>query len=156
MVNEEDQNESVQTSPIGEEPSSNINIQEAEEEPVEKVKPKKSPENENGISWKEIETKKPQINSIKAKSQLHEAGQEAPQKPFLSGRGYANLGILFAFLCFLPGLDLIPLVLGPLGAICGMIAYLKGEQARAILAIVLSIIFSIISIFFLDAILAVI
>lgn len=57
------------------------------------------------------------------------------------GRKYSNLGIVFAVISLL----ILPIIFGPIGVILGVLGYMKGDEKRGIIAIILSVILAIIS-----------
>ena len=58
-----------------------------------------------------------------------------------NGRKYSNLGLVFAFL----SLIVAPIIFGPLGVVLGVLGYMRGDETRGIIAIVLSVILAVIS-----------
>ncbi|MBS3106064.1 hypothetical protein J4419_00165 [Candidatus Woesearchaeota archaeon] len=67
------------------------------------------------------------------------AKQKESAKP--AGRKYSTLGIVFAIL----SLVVLPIVFGPLAVIFGIIAVMKDDTKRGILAIVLGVVLAVIS-----------
>jgi hypothetical protein len=71
------------------------------------------------------------------------APEHAEQKEAASpaGRKYSNIGIILAFVCWI----FLPIVFGPLAVIFGVMGYLGGDKKRAIIAMVLGIVFALLS-----------
>ncbi|MBI4175810.1 MAG: hypothetical protein HY518_01280 [Candidatus Aenigmarchaeota archaeon] len=59
----------------------------------------------------------------------------------IRGRKFSNLGLVFAFL----SLVTLPIVFGPIAVILGVKGYFSGDEKRGMLAIVLGVVFAVIS-----------